>query len=261
MELHHLQLDDLKIAYASAGAGDPVLLVHGGLGDHRIWKEQIPPLARDFTVLAWDAPGGGRSGDPAPNFTMTDYARCLASVIDDAGLGPAHLVGHSFGGALALALHAERPDTVRSLTLVGAYAGWKGSLGEAEAQRRLAAVVQTLDEAREAPGDLFLASLFGRDPDPGMVALVRQVMADTRPAAGATMARAFAVADLTGHLPAIDVPTLIVHGENDIRAPRAVADALLAAIPDARLVVIEDVGHESFLSRLRANSTGCSQSS
>lgn len=242
-----MQLNDLTIAYATAGQGDPLLLVHGGLGDHRIWREQIPPLARHFTVLAWDAPGGGRSGDPPPDFTLTDYARCLAAVIDDSGLGPVHVAGHSFGGGLALALHAGRPDSVRSLTLIGAYAGWKGSLGEAEAQRRLAGVIETIDEAPETLADLFIPSLFGPDPDPQIVSLVRQVMADSRPAAGATMARAFAVADLTPHLPSIDVPTLIVHGENDTRAPREVADALLAAIPNARLTVIENVGHESFL--------------
>ena len=234
----------LQLAYVTAGGGPPVVLVHGGMSDHRVWEDQIRLLSPDYTVVAWDAPGGGGSDDPPADFAMADYARSLAAVIDHAGTGPAHIVGHSFGGGLALALHAERPDCVLSLTLIGAYAGWKGSLGETEARTRLQGVLDSLSQAPGGLAETFLPTLFAREPSPEVLELIRTVMGDFRPSAAATMAVAFAEADLTPHLPEIHVPTLVLCGEKDVRAPRPVGEALHAAIPGSRLVVIEGVGHE-----------------
>lgn len=71
----------------TAGDGPPVVLAHGAMSDHRVWEDQIRLLSPDYSVVAWDSPGGGRSDDPPAEFSMADYARGLAAVIDHAGTG------------------------------------------------------------------------------------------------------------------------------------------------------------------------------
>ena len=96
------------------GSGDPVVLVHGGWSDHTIWDLVAPELARSFTVIACDRRGHGESprGRPA---TRRDQEDDVARLIERLDLGPAHVVGTSFGGSIALGLAASRPDLVRDV--------------------------------------------------------------------------------------------------------------------------------------------------
>ena len=70
-----IEVDGLRIAYERAGAGPPLVLLHGYVGDGRsTWRRQIEELGDEFTVVAWDAPGVGRSADPPESFGMAGYA-------------------------------------------------------------------------------------------------------------------------------------------------------------------------------------------
>ncbi len=95
------EVDGLRIAYERAGQGEPLVLVHGYVGDGRsCWRRQMEALSDEFTVVAWDAPGTGRSSDPPESFGMHGYADCLAAFIDRLGLGgptsrECRSVGHS----------------------------------------------------------------------------------------------------------------------------------------------------------------------
>ena len=79
-------------------------------------------------MVAWDAPGCGRSSDPPETFGMPEYADCLAAFIDALGLERPHVLGLSFGAVLALELYRRHPLVPRTLVLASAYAGWAGSL-------------------------------------------------------------------------------------------------------------------------------------
>lgn len=118
----------LEIAYERVGSGAPLVFVHGAVLDSRLWQPQVASLADEFTVVAWDEPGAGRSSDVPAGFALTDYADCLAAVIESLGLGPAHVAGLSWGGTLALELYRRRPGLVATLILIDTYTGWKGSL-------------------------------------------------------------------------------------------------------------------------------------
>jgi hypothetical protein len=75
-----IEVDGLRIAYERAGAGPPLVLLHGYVGDGpTTWRRQLDGLGDDFTVIAWDAPGAGRSSDPPESFGMAGYADCLAA--------------------------------------------------------------------------------------------------------------------------------------------------------------------------------------
>ena len=106
--------DGTKIAFWREGAGPPMLLVHGGICDHLAWYFVIPLLAQHFTVYAFDRRGRGGSGNSLPYAVEREVEDILA-LLHTIG-EPAHLVGHSAGGILALKA-ATRAATLLSLTL------------------------------------------------------------------------------------------------------------------------------------------------
>jgi pimeloyl-ACP methyl ester carboxylesterase len=238
----------LDVAYERVGGGPPLVLAHGAGDDGRVWRPQLAALADELTVVAWDQPGAGRSSDPPPGFRLEDYAACLAAVIADVGLGPAHVGGLSWGGTVALELYRCHPELVATLILADTYAGWAGSLPAEEVRARLAGVTAML-AAAPAELDPTPPGLFAGDPPAAFVPLLDEMAAGVRPAGIAIPLRLMADADLRDVLPAIAVPTLLVWGERDARSPLRVARQLEEAIPGAELVVIPGAGHMANLER------------
>ena len=237
-----VDVDGLRVAYQRVGQGPPVVLVHGYVGDGPTsWQPQLEALGDELTLVAWDAPGAGGSSDPPEDIGISGYADCLAGFIRELGLDSPHVVGLSFGGALAIELQ-RRHRTAATLTLVSAYAGWRGSLGAEAAEQRLD---QALALSQLAPQDLvdtLLSTMFSEPTPPAVVSAFGRSLLGVRPAGFRAMARASAE-DLRDALPAIDVPTLLVYGGADIRAPMPVAEALHEAIAGSTLVVLPGAGH------------------
>ena len=236
----------LDIAYKRVGEGPPLVFVHGAAVDSRMWRPQVDALADDFTVVAWDEPGAGRSSDVPADFGLADYADCLAEVIEALALGPAHVAGLSWGGTLVLELYRRHPGRVATLILADTYAGWKGSLPEEEVQARLAGARQML----AAPAEEFdptLPGLFAGDPPDDFVSLLEEIAAAVRPDTLRIQQTLMAEADQRDLLPDIAVPTLLIWGELDARSPLDVARQFEQAIPDTKLHVIPGVGHVSNL--------------
>jgi pimeloyl-ACP methyl ester carboxylesterase len=242
-----VRTNGLEIAYRRAGDGPPLVLVHGAALDGRMWQPQLAPLADEFTVVAWDEPGAGRSSDVPADFGLADYANCLAALIEALALGPAHVAGISWGGTVVQELYRHHPGLVATLILIDTYAGWKGSLPEEEVSRRVGGVLQAL----EAPGDEVdpLPGWFAGDPPAEFVPLLDAMAADVRPESLRTAVWVMAEADQRDLLPRIAVPTLLIWGELDVRSPLGVARQFGRAIPDTRLVVIPGAGHVSNLER------------
>lgn len=243
--------DGLQIAYERAGQGPPLMFVHGAAEDGRVWQRQLATLADEFTVVAWDEPGAGRSADLPTDFGLSDYARCLADVIAALDLGPAHVVGLSWGGTVVLELFRCHPELVATMVLADTYAGWKGSMSEEEVRARVAGTRRMLAAGPEA-FEPTLPGLFAGDPTTEVVALLEQVAAAVRPASLETQLHVMAGADLRDLLPRIGVPTLLIWGEQDARSPLVVARQFKEAIPEAELVVIPGAGHLSHLEQPEA---------
>ena len=165
------------------------MLLHGILSDSRLWARQLADLASDFTVVAWDAPGAGRSSDPPESFTEGDFADVLSAFMDALGLEPAHVLGLSWGGILAQELYRRHPGHVRSLILADTYAGWRGSLPEAVCEERLASCLRESElPAREwVPG--WLPSLLSENASEELRNEMAEVMSDFHPAGYRAMAR------------------------------------------------------------------------
>ncbi len=245
--MDHIDVDGLRIAFETAGGGRPLVLLHGGFSDSRAWRPQLNGLSDEFNVVAWDAPGCGHSSDPPETFRLPDYADCLARFIDLLDLGEPHVLGLSFGGALALELYRRHPRAARTLILAGAYAGWGGSLPAEEVAARLERALHDAQQPPEQWVHTYLATFFTDAVAPEVVDETIAMMLDTRRAGMVPMLRGMAEADLRDVLPRIGVPTLLLYGDADVRSPVAVAEDLHASIPRSQLVVLPGVGHVSNL--------------
>lgn len=147
--MEEIEVAGLRVGFRRAGSGPPVVFVHGGFGfDSRSWEPQLEALADEFMVVAWDAPGAGRSSDPPESFRMPEYADCLAAFIAALGLDRPHIVGLSLGATLAIQLYDRHPTIPRTLVLAGAYAGWAGSLPADVVEQRLR---KLLEETERPP--------------------------------------------------------------------------------------------------------------
>ena len=245
--MDHVEVLGLRIAFQRRGSGPALLLLHGGMSDGRVWRGELESMSDAFTVVAWDAPGCGGSSDPPEHFRLPEYAECLEAFMSALGMERAHVLGHSWGSALALELYRRRSKTVKSLVLVAAYAGWAGSLSPDEVAQRLAFAERI---AALPPGAFQPASMPGLFSD-AMPADQRSelatIMSEVRPAGIRTMAHAIAEADLRDVLPSIDAPTLLIYGDADERASLDIAIKLHTAIPRSTLTVMRGLGHECFL--------------
>ena len=236
----------VEIAYERAGRGQPVVFVHGAAEDGRVWRSQIAALADEFTVVAWDEPGAGRSSDVPADFGLADYACCLAALIEALALGPVHVLGASWGGTVVLELYRHHPELVATLILVDTYAGWKGSLPDHEVRARVEGVRQIL-AAPVGEFDPDVPGLFAGDPPAEFSPLLEEMAADVRRESVLTVMRVMAEADTRDVLPRVAVPALLIWGELDSRSPLSVAHHFQRAIHDAELVVLPGAGHMSHL--------------
>ena len=242
--MREIEVSGLRIAYRQAGLGPPLVLLHGGPLDSREWRRQLDGLADEFTVVAWDMPGCGQSADPPEHFRTRDYADCLAAFIEALGLEQPHVLGLSFGSGLALELYRWHPGIPRTLILASAYAGWAGSLPPEVAEQRKQQMLQRIELPPEQFASEFLPSLLSDAAPPDLVDEVKVILSDFHPAGQRALLRAgFAEHDVRDVLPRIDVPTLLLYGDKDVRSPMSVAEEMHASIPGSRLVVMPGVGH------------------
>lgn len=135
-----VSINGMKFYYQQAGSGPDVVLLHGVTGNMAIWPliNLMPALASDFRVTAYDLRGHGYSDTPPSGYTSADMACDLIAIQRALGLGPMYVLGHSFGGVVALHTAILHPDSIAGLILsdpyypglrhletrVGEWAGW-----------------------------------------------------------------------------------------------------------------------------------------
>jgi pyruvate dehydrogenase E2 component (dihydrolipoamide acetyltransferase) len=154
-ELQTADVGGRKISYAGAGSqgqdGDVILLVHGYGGDRNSWLFLQEPLAAKYRVYALDLPGHGTSAKDVGDGTLDVLADAVTGVLDAVGADRAHLVGHSLGGAVALAVAAGDPGRIASVTLIAPAgfgseinAGYLRGFADAQTRRELKPVIGQL---------------------------------------------------------------------------------------------------------------------
>jgi 3-oxoadipate enol-lactonase len=226
------------------GQGETVVLVHAGIADSRMWTPFAGLLAEDRRVVRYDLRGYGRSALPAGPFSHVDD---LAAVIAATSDGPVHLVGASMGGRVALDLALERPDSVRSLALLGAVvSGFDADAPDPPLWAQVAAAdrADELDALADAETRMWLADPDGTRLPAELLDLVRDMdrialrnersgVADERPAEPPAVDR----------LHTLERPVLVVDGELDIEDIGLAADLLADRLPQAERVRLAGVAH------------------
>src|SRR5687767_9121117 len=112
----YVNVNDVRLFYEETGAGEPLVLVHGSWSDHHNFDAVVVGLARSFRVVTYDRRGHSLSERPPRPATRREQEDELALLIEALDLAPAHVVGTSFGAAIALGLATRRPELVRTLT-------------------------------------------------------------------------------------------------------------------------------------------------
>jgi len=237
-------IDGLDVAFEVLGSGPPLVLLHGILQDSRAWRPQIEDLRQDFTVVTWDAPGCGRSADPPGTWRLPEYADCLSGLITRLDLAGPIIGGLSWGGTLALEYQHRHPGVASALVLVGAYAGWAGSLPPQVCTQRLASCLAQSEMRPESFVPEWMPELLTSGAPAELVDEIAAMMSDFHPVGFRTIARALAEADLRPTLSAINIPVLLLYGDDDVRAPAdTIGSELAGGIPYSHLVVVPLAGH------------------
>jgi pimeloyl-ACP methyl ester carboxylesterase len=116
----YVQLGEVKTWYEADGHGDPVVLLHGGMSDSTAWGMQLPAFAATYRVFSPDRRGHGKTPDVEGPLAYDDMAADTVSFLETVVGGPAHLIGWSDGGIVALLVALRRPDLVRRQVVIGA---------------------------------------------------------------------------------------------------------------------------------------------
>ena len=231
-----------------AGAGSPVVLLHEGIGDSRMWEPQWGPYSERFHVARYDMRGFGQSPPAVGTYSLSGD---LVALLDELELGPAAVIGMSLGGAVAMEATIARPDLVSRLVLAGS--GLRGFEMNAETKAGWDEEEAALergddDEAVEINMRMWVDGP-SRTPDQVDPELRRKMAEMQRRAidiwreAGEEGEHRPLVEDWGERLGEISVPTLVLVGELDRPEMLEISEKLEAEIPNARRETIAGTAH------------------
>jgi pimeloyl-ACP methyl ester carboxylesterase len=220
------EIDGLPVFYETAGSGDPLVLLHGGLATNATWGAQFDAFAAHRRVVAPERQAHGHTPDRDGPLTYPSMADQTAALLEALALGPADLVGWSDGAMVGFLVAARRPELVRTLTLTGCGFASAGYVpGSMEAFCAL--------EADDPEMAMFAALYAAASPDgpghfPAVWEKVRTMWAEPF--------------DWSADLAAVTAPVLVIVGDDDfVTVPHA--DELARRVPDGRLAVFPGASH------------------
>lgn len=240
-----IAINGIPWATLDRGRGTPLLLVHGFPLDHTMWDAQIEALSPGHRVIAPDLRGFGQSGVTDGKISMQEFADDLATLLGELNVeGPVVLCGLSMGGYVALEFWRRHRPRLGALVLCDTRA--VPDTPEAAAAR-LATADRVLRDGPAFVAESMLPKLFAttnRQPEPEYVAATRRVILSTDPRGIAAAARGMAERrDFAPLLERIDVPALVLVGQEDAISTPDEMRGMAAAIPGSQFVEIEGAGH------------------
>ena len=233
-----IRIQNVETHYRDAGAGSPVLLLHGWGSSSEALAGTAAALARMYRVVSVDLPGFGWSAPPPQAWGVFEYLAHVTALLDHLAIPKAAVLGHSFGGRVAIALAARYPERVARLVLV-ASAGVRPPRGFKS--RMLVATAKLLKAGSHLP-------LMGGAMAWALDRWRERVGSQDYRQAGALRSTLVRVVneDLAPLLPAIKAPTVLLWGDQDREVGRRAVEVMAAQIPEARMVVFPEAGHFPF---------------
>ena len=222
-----------------AGDGAPLILLHGIGSNSRSWRRQLNAFSKGFKVIAWDAPGFGRSADPVATVpSIRQYSDDLRELLDSMELSPAVVLGHSLGGIIAQDFYDACPERVRALILSDTTQGGGAEPPEVRLEKlsRRLQMIRTKTPSRLARERA--PHLLSKHAPAELVEEATGIMAEVRRPGYEFASIAMSNADTRGVLDNISVPLLMVWGADDEITP------VWREFPKrARVEIIQNAGH------------------
>jgi pimeloyl-ACP methyl ester carboxylesterase len=244
----------IKTNYLEAGTGDPVVLIHGsgpGVTSYANWRLVLPALAENFRVVAPDMVGFGFSERPANiEYGVQTWADQVVGLMDTLELPKAHLVGNSFGGAIALRIATQHPDRVGKLVLMGSMGvpfpiteGLERVWGYEPSFENMRKVLDVFAYSRDLVNDELAEVRYRGSIQPGF----QESFAAMFPAPRQRWVEAMCTPE--DEIRRLPHRTLIVHGREDQVIPLQTSLRLMELIDNADLSVFSHCGHWSMIER------------
>jgi pimeloyl-ACP methyl ester carboxylesterase len=238
------QSNGLNLNYQVAGeAVETLICLHGISSNSASWRGQLTGLSDSYRLVAWDMRGYGQSDDPTAEYSFTDVAQDVASLLDHLQLKQAIIMGLSLGGVVAQEFYRNYPDRVKSLILADTNTGG-GARPEQERKSRLESRLKAIESLTPAEMAKNRApAMLSENPSPEILQAVEQMIGEIHPFGYRCAAIALDAADTRAVLPTVKVPTLVIWGESDKIVPIEETKALAENIPGAQFVTIPNAGH------------------
>ena len=240
------------MSFVEEGKGPPLVLLHGIGGNGESFRPQIEAFSDRFRCLAWNMPG--YAGRPlAGPLSFPGLARTLLSDLADAGVGEAHLLGHSIGGMIAQEIAATHPEAVRSMILAAtspAFGGRDPSFRERFLAERLAPLDAgiTMHDLASA----LLTTLVSTYADPEGVRHALAAMRAVPEATYRAVLDCLLTFDRRDALATCRTPAFLIAGEADRTAPATMMEKMANRIEGAQFAVVRRAGHLLHLEQPRA---------
>ncbi len=253
--LKTLNVNDYSFNYIDIGEGEPLIFVHGSIGDYRAWEAQIDTFATRYRVIVPSRRYAWPNTQPVSDtldYSAEQHAKDLAQIIKKLNLNPAHLVGHSWGGYTVLKTAVDHPELVRSMVL-GEPAAATLIMGTKEGdslvgdfyQNALAPAAQNFTENR--PEDAIRSFVGGVMGDTTYFDRVPQVMREiwmqnTAETEGSLITDAFTPIS-PDEVAQLKIPTLLIHGEKSPNFFIKIVDTLHTKLPNNTLFELPNASH------------------
>lgn len=240
-------INGTQMYYEVTGEGEPIVFVHAGIADHRLWDDQVPFFSPKYKVVTFDMRGFGQTEPIDAEFTNR---RDITALLDLLGIASAHFVGCSMGGGFSMDIAIESPERVKSLTMVcSGPGGLELDVEEPE-------IFQKVEEAEQS-GDLDLVAEYEaqawfdgatRTKDQvdanrraKSIAMNRIALEHQQKGLGTNVGRLDPSAST--RLGELKIPVLVIVGEHDNAYIHAAGDYMAEQIANARKVVMKDTAH------------------
>jgi pimeloyl-ACP methyl ester carboxylesterase len=235
-------MDAVDCAYSIEGKGPPILFVHGVGGSRQVWTGVIVRLKSEFTCISYDLRGHGESPKPALPFGLDNLVADLEWLRAQIGLDRAHVIGHSLGGMVAPAYARHYPDRVISIGLLSTVAGRSD-----EERTRTRAVMDAMAQEGVGPALDILVRRWFTDgfiaAHPEIVESRKRQVRKIDPKIYLNAFGIYADTEMLPWLSEIAVPTLVLTGDQDFGCSPRHNEIMADRLPNARLVVLENLRH------------------
>lgn len=242
-----MQINGKNIHVTISGEGEPLVMVHGLGGNTSVWGSLTDALGRMFKVVRIDLEGAGFSPVQSEKFTLAGCIDDILAVMDAIEADSAHLMGHSIGTVICQLLTEKNPQRVKSLVLLGALHevpdGARSALKDRAGKARNEGMIEIADAVTQAG-----TSAETKTSRPEVAAFTREMLLRQDPEGYARYCEAASGAE-TADLGKIKCPVLLLTGNEDVVGPPMTSKKMKEQLSDARLVVIEGVGHQTTIEK------------